>query len=80
MNLNELKGKYARLRDEIDALGGGVGEPGEAKHARLMRELDQVDEALAAFRELARSAPALADAVGSLEPLARRANGRSSTT
>ena len=77
MNLNELKGKYARLRDEIDALGG-IGEPGEAKHARLMRELDQVDEALAAFRELARSASALADAVGSLEPLARRANGRPS--
>ena len=82
MNLNELKGKYARLRDEVDALGGGIGEPGEAKHARLMRELDQVEEALAAYRELARSAPALADAdaVGSLAPLARRANVRSSPT
>jgi hypothetical protein len=62
MNLNELKGKYARLRDEIDALGGS-GEPGEAKHARLMRELDQVDEALAAFRQLARSAPVLDDRI-----------------
>lgn len=78
MNLNELKGKYARLRDEIDALRGSVGEPGDAKHARLMRELDQVDEALANYRELARSAPALADAVGSLEPLAGRVSGRSS--
>ena len=62
MTLNELKGKYARLRDEIDALGG-IGEPGEAKHARLMRELDQVDEALAAFRELARSAPVPGDRI-----------------
>ena len=75
MNLNELKGKYARLRDEIDALGG-IGEPGEAKHARLMRELDQVDEALAAYRELARSAPTLEDAVVAFEPPAERANGR----
>jgi hypothetical protein len=78
MNLNELKGKYARLRDEIDALGG-IGEPGEAKHARLMRELDQVDEALAAYRALARSASALTDTVGSPEPLVRRANGRRSS-
>lgn len=61
MTLNDLIGKYARLRDDIDALGHG--EPSEAKRLRLLRELDQVDADLAEYRRLARTAPMLLDVV-----------------
>ena len=61
MTLNDLIGKYARLRDEIDALG--QSEPSAAKRIRLLRELDQVDADLAEYRRLARSAPMLLDVV-----------------
>ena len=66
MTLDELKGKYARLRDEIDALGC-FGEPSEAKRMRLLCELDQVDADLAEYRRLARTAPMLLDVVASYE-------------
>lgn len=62
MSLNELKSKYARLRDEINALGG-AGEPSEARLARLICELDQIDQDLADFKRLARIAPTLRDVV-----------------
>jgi hypothetical protein len=61
MTLNELIGKYARLRDEIDTLGHG--EPSVAKRMRLLSELDQVDADLAEYRRLARTAPMLLDVV-----------------
>ena len=61
MTLNELIGKYARLRDEIDTLG--YGEPSEAKRVRLLSELDQVDADLAEYRRLSRTAPMLLDVV-----------------
>ena len=38
MTLNELKGKYARLSNEIDALAGQGGR-NEASLLRLMNEL-----------------------------------------
>ena len=62
MTLNELKIKYARLRDEINALGG-TGQHSEARLARLIHELDQIDHDLAAFRRLAKAAPTLRDVV-----------------
>ncbi len=62
MSLNELKNNYARLRDEINSVGG-AGERSEAKLARLIRELDQIDQDLATFKRLARAAPTLRDVV-----------------
>ncbi len=74
MTLNGLKGKYARLREEIDSLGSMV-EPTQAKLARLMCELDLVERDLAIYRRLAHSAPTLSDVVASLDPIARRQPG-----
>lgn len=74
MTLDGLKGKYARLREEIDSLGCIV-EPTEAKLTRLMCELDQVERDLAIYRRLARTAPTLRDVVASLDPIARRQTG-----
>ncbi len=68
MTLNELKGKYARLRDEIDALGC-FGEPSEAKRLRLLADLDQVDAELAEYRRVSRTAPMLLDVVDGYESI-----------
>lgn len=62
MSLNELKTNYARLRDEINSVGG-AGERSEARLARLICELDQIDQDLATFKRLARAAPTLRDVV-----------------
>ena len=62
MSLNELKNNYARLRDEINCVGG-AGERSEAKLARLICELDKIDQDLANFKRLARAAPTLRDVV-----------------
>jgi hypothetical protein len=67
MNLTQLKGRYARLRAEIDAFGN-AGEPNQAKLARLMFELDRVDDELAAYRRRADAAPTLSDVVA-LDPV-----------
>ena len=71
MNLNELNVKCARLRDEIDSLGGAV-EPSEARRARLMHALDQIDHDLAAFRRRAQAAPTLQDVVARSTPNPQR--------
>mgnify|MGYP001764071819 CR=1 FL=1 len=62
MTLNELKGKYTRLSDEVDALAatGGVNE---ARLARLLGELDQVHQQLAELRRRTFGAPTLRDVV-----------------
>ena len=73
MNLNELNLKCARLRDEIDSLGGSL-EPSQARLARLMHALDQVDHDLAAFRRIAQTAPTLLDVVPRAA-IARRRHG-----
>lgn len=62
MSLNELKSNYARLRDEINALGGAA-QCSEARLARLICELDQIDQDLTEFKRLAREAPTLRDVV-----------------
>jgi hypothetical protein len=62
MNLTELKGKYARLRDEIDSLGG-IGGNSEARRARLLSELDQIDEEYAAVKRRSLTAPTLRDVI-----------------
>jgi hypothetical protein len=67
MTLTALKGKYARLRDEIDLLES-VGKHSEAKLARLKCELDQIDHDLAVYRRLAEAAPTLRDVVAWAEP------------
>lgn len=62
MTLNGLKGKYARLSNEIDALaaeGGG----NDARMLRLMHDLDQVHQELADLRRRTWAAPTLRDAV-----------------
>jgi hypothetical protein len=62
MTLNELKGKYTRLSNEIDVLAG-AGERNEARLVRLMTELDQVHRDLADLRRRTLAAPTLRDAV-----------------
>ena len=62
MSLNELKGRYARVRNEIDSLGR-AGENSEARLARLMFELDEIDQELAAFKRRNLAAPTLRDVV-----------------
>jgi hypothetical protein len=66
MTLIELKEKYARLRAEIDALGG-AGEHSEARLARLKFELDEIDHELAAVRRRAQIAPTLRDVVSGVD-------------
>jgi hypothetical protein len=66
MTLIELKGKYARLRAEIDSLGG-AGEHSEAKLARMKFELDEIDQELAAVRRRAQIAPTLRDVVSGVD-------------
>ena len=62
MTLNELKGKYARLSNEIDALAADGGR-NEARLMRLMNELDEVHRELSALRLRTFGAPTLRDAV-----------------
>jgi hypothetical protein len=73
MTLNELKGKYARLSVEIEALAG-AGVHSEAKLARLTHELEEIDREFVAFRRRAETAPTLRDVVSWVEPFARRQN------
>jgi len=72
MTLNELKGKYARLSNEIDALAAEGGR-NEARLMRLMNDLDEVHRELCALRLRTFAAPTLRDAVQRAEPLLRHA-------
>ena len=74
MTLNELKGKYARLSVEIEALAD-TGAHSEAKLARLTHELEEIDREFVAFRRRAETAPTLRDVVSWVEPLPRRQVG-----
>jgi hypothetical protein len=68
MTLTELKGKYARLRDEIDSLGGAQ-EHSEARLARMMGDLDRIDQELAVFRRRSQAAPVLQEVVAFADPV-----------
>lgn len=70
MTLNKLKSEYARVRDEIDALGSARNS--KTRLARLRYQLDQIELALLSFRRLAVSAPTLSDVVPWAEPARRR--------
>jgi hypothetical protein len=61
MTLNELKGKYAHLSQEIDTLAADGGHH-EAR-LRLMDDLDQVHRELCELRQRTFSAPTLRDVV-----------------
>jgi hypothetical protein len=67
MTLAELKGRYAQLSIEIDALADAGGHS-EAKLARLAHELDEIDREFVAFRRRAAAAPTLSDVVSWIEP------------
>ncbi len=67
MTLNELKGKYNRLSQEIDSLAGS-GECHQARLMRLMNELDQVHAELVDLRRRTVAAPTLRDAVNWPQP------------
>ena len=69
MTLAELKGRYARLSVEIDALADAAGHS-QAKLARLSHELDEIDREFVAFRRRAAAAPTLHDVVSWIEPFA----------
>ena len=71
MTLTELKGKYARLSVEIEALAG-AGVHSQAKLARLTHELEEIEREFVAFRRRAETAPTLHDVVSWVEPLPRR--------
>lgn len=62
MTLNELKGRYACLSDQIDALAAQGGH-NEARLIELMNELDQLHADLSALRRRTFAAPTLRDAV-----------------
>jgi hypothetical protein len=62
MTLKELKGKYARLREEINSFGD-AGHPNHAKLARLTFELDRVEEEFATYRRRADAAPTLSEII-----------------
>lgn len=62
MTLNELKGKYARLSNEIDALAADSGR-NESRLMRLMLDLDEVHGQLSELRLRTLGAPTLRDAV-----------------
>jgi uncharacterized protein involved in exopolysaccharide biosynthesis len=66
MTLNELKGKYARLSNQIDALAA-QGAGNDERLLWLMNDLDQVHQQLADLRRRTWGAPTLRDAV-SLAP------------
>jgi len=71
MTLNELKGKYARLSNEIDMLAAEGGR-NEARLMRLMNDLDDVHHELSALRMRTFAAPTLRDAVSRPEPVTLR--------
>jgi hypothetical protein len=71
MTLNELKGKYARLSNEIDTLAAEGGR-NEARLMRLMNDLDDVHRELSALRMRTFAAPTLRDAVSRPEPATLR--------
>lgn len=62
MTLNQLKGEYARLGNQIDALAAQGGRNEEAL-LRLMNQLDEVHRELSALRRRTFAAPTLRDAV-----------------
>jgi uncharacterized coiled-coil DUF342 family protein len=62
MTLNELKGSYARLSQEIDTLAADGGHH-EARLMRLMNDLDEVHRELCELRRRTFSAPTLRDAI-----------------
>lgn len=72
MTLNELKGKYARLSNEIDTLAAD-GVRHEARLMRLMSDLDTVHRELCELRLRTFGAPTLREAVSRPEPVAPRA-------
>jgi hypothetical protein len=72
MTLKELKGKYARLSDEIDTLAA-EGVRHEARLMRLMNDLDTVHRELCELRRRTFAAPTLREAVNKPEPVASRA-------
>lgn len=72
MTLHELKGTYARLSDEIDALAAD-GVRHETRLLSLMNDLDQVHHELCQLRLRTLGAPTLRDEVAWLEPAAARA-------
>ena len=74
MTLTELKGKYARLSVEIEALAGAEAHS-EAKLARLTHELEEIDREFVAFRQRAATAPTLCDVVSWIEPFPRGQTG-----
>lgn len=71
MTLNELKGKYARLSEEIDTLAA-EGVQHEARLMRLMNDLDSVHRELCDLRLRTFAAPTLREAVTRPEPVAVR--------
>lgn len=71
MTLNELKGKYARLSNEIDTLAAEGGR-NEARLMRLMNDLDDVHRELSVLRMRTFAAPTLRDAVARPEPVTLR--------
>jgi hypothetical protein len=64
-----LKGQYARLSNQIDALAA-EGAGNDAHLLRLMNDLDQVHQHLADLRRRTWAAPTLRDAVSWPEPAA----------
>jgi hypothetical protein len=71
MTLNELKGKYARLSNEIDTLAA-EGVRHEARLMRLMSDLDTVHRELCELRLRTFAAPTLREAVSRPEPVVAR--------
>ncbi len=69
MTLKELKGKYARLSNEIDTLAIEGGRH-EARLMRLMSDLDAVHRELCELRLRTFAAPTLRDSVTRPEPVA----------
>jgi hypothetical protein len=67
MTLNELKGKYARLSNEVDQLAAAGGR-NEARLACLLGDLDQVHRELTDLRRRTFAAPTLRDAVHDAAP------------
>lgn len=64
MTLNSLKGRYARLSNEFDALAGS-GERNQSRLVRLLNEMDQVHHELVELRRRTLAAPTLRDVVSS---------------
>lgn len=62
MTLNQLKGRYAQLGNQIDTLAAQGGR-NEVALLRLMHELDEVHRELSALRWRTFAAPTLRDAV-----------------